>query len=61
MQRELQAMAPRLYAEYNRVVFDDRLPADLRISWSKTLQVRGHPSNGKVTVKTGAVKLWRVM
>ena len=43
MQRELQAMAPRLYAEYNRVVFDDRLPADLKIDWSKTLQVRGHP------------------
>ena len=31
-------MAPRLYADFNRQVFDGRLPTDLPIEWNVKLQ-----------------------
>lgn len=36
--KERGAMTVALFAEYNRRIFDDRLPADLEIKWNERLR-----------------------
>ena len=34
---ERETLTAEIYREYNKIVFDSMLPADLRISWSRRL------------------------
>jgi hypothetical protein len=46
-QQRKVSLALQLYAEFNRIVFDDRLPLSLKLEWSNTL----HKTAGKAIVQ----------